>query len=70
MDLLADSPSGQDDVRDYAGARLRGHGADGTVTILTDRIAREAAGNFLYAFHVTGTLVRSGALARLDENAA
>ena len=70
VDLLADAPSGRDDVRDYVADRLRGHGPERTVSVLTDRIAREADGNFLYAFHVTGTLGQSEALARLDENAA
>ncbi len=70
VDLVADAPSGRDDVRAYVTARLRGHGPDGSVAVVSDRIAQEADGNFLYAFHVTGALDRSRALAGLDEDAA
>jgi WD40 repeat protein len=70
IDLLADAPSGDSDVLDYIRDRLRGQGPAAALTILIDRIAHEAAGNFLYAFHVTGTLVGSGSLGGLDEDAA
>ena len=70
VDLVVDSPLGDDDVHEYVRNRLRGQGPESVIAVLAGRIAKEAAGNFLYAFYVTGTLVQSGSLAGMDEKAA
>ena len=70
VDLVSDAPPSDQDVRVYIGNRLRGRGPDATMGVLGDRIADRAASNFLYAFYVTGALVRSGSLADMDDLAA
>lgn len=70
LDLVADAPPGDHDVRDYVRMRLRGRAPYDAVAVLADRIAAEAAGNFLYAFFVTRPLAQSGSLANLDGNLA
>ena len=70
VDLLADVPPGDRDVRDYIRNRLQGQGSNGVIPALVDRIETEAAGNFLYAFYVTGSLVESGSLDGIDEKTA
>ena len=69
LDLIADAPPDAHDVRDYLRGRLRGRGPEGAIATVVDRIAAEAAGNFLYAFYVTGTLIQSESLAGLDQRA-
>src|SRR5271157_1359890 len=66
LDLVADAPPGSDDIREYVVARLEDRGGGEVTTVLAERIAREAVGNFLYAFHVVDDLTRSGAIGRLD----
>jgi WD40 repeat protein len=70
VDLVADAPPGHDDVRDYTRNHLRGLGSEDAMRVLGDRIADEADGNFLYAFHVTGDLITSGPYADMSEKAA
>ena len=70
LDLIADAPADDDDVRRYIRNRLRGRGPEDVVDVLADRVSGEADGNFLYAFYVTGTLIGSGSLAGLDEKTA
>jgi WD40 repeat protein len=69
LDLIADAPADDDDVRRYIRNRLTGQGPD-TVDVLADRVSGEADGNFLYAFYVTGTLIESRSLAGMDEKTA
>ena len=70
LDLSADAPADDDDVRRYIRNRLTGQGPEEAVDVLAGRVSGEADGNFLYAFYVTGTLVGSGSLAGMDEKAA
>ena len=70
LDLIADAPADDDDVRRYIRNRLTGKGPEEAVNVLAGRVSGEAAGNFLYAFYVTGTLIGSGALAGMDEKTA
>ena len=70
LDLIADAPADDDDVRRYIRNRLTGQGPEEAVDVLADRVSGEADGNFLYAFYVTGTLVGSGSLAGIDEKTA
>ena len=70
LDLIADAPADDDDVRRYIRNRLAGQGPDLAVDVLADRVSGEADGNFLYAFYVTGTLIGSGSLAGMDEKMA
>jgi WD40 repeat protein len=68
VDLVRDAPTNNHDMRDYIRDRLQGKGMPNVIAELGDRVAGEAADNFLYAFYVTGTLVESGSLATMDEN--
>ena len=70
VDLIADAPTEDNDLRHYIRNRLRGQGPEEAVDVLADRITKEAAGNFLYAFYVTGALVQPGRLAGVDEKTA
>ena len=71
VDLVTDAPPGDDDVHEYVRNRLRGRGPDAAIGALVDRLATVAAGNFLYAFYVTGALIQQpGSLADMDEQAA
>ena len=70
LDLIADTPADDDDVRRYIRNRLTGQGPEDPVDVLAGRVSGEADGNFLYAFYVTGTLTGSGSLAGLDEKTA
>ena len=70
LDLIADAPADDDDVRRYIRNRLTGQGPEEAVDVLAGRVSGEADGNFLYAFYVTGTLTGSGSLAGLDEKTA
>lgn len=70
VDLVTDAPAGDGDVRVYIGNRLQGLGPQPAMGVLCDRIAAEAAGNFLYAFYVTGALAQSGSLAGMSDQAA
>jgi WD40 repeat protein len=70
VDLVVDAPPGEDDVHAYIRGRLRGQGPEAAIGVLADRIAKEATGNFLYAFYVTGALVQSESLGGMDENTA
>ena len=70
LDLIADAPADDDDVRRYIRNRLTGQGPEDAVDVLAGRVSGEADGNFLYAFYVTGTLIESGSLAGLDEKTA
>jgi WD40 repeat protein len=70
VDLRADAPPGDHDVRDYISNRLQGRGPEGVIAALADRIEVEAAGNFLYVFYVTATLIESGSIAGMDEETA
>jgi WD40 repeat protein len=70
LDLIADAPADDDDVRRYTCNRLTGQSPQDAVGVLADRVSGEADGNFLYAFYVIGTLTGSGLLAGLDEKAA
>src|SRR5215831_3236874 len=70
LDLIADAPTDDDDVRRYIRNRLTGHGPEEAVDVLAGRVSGEADGNFLYAFYVTGTLTGSGSLAGMDEKTA
>ena len=70
LDLIADAPADDDDVRSYIRNRLRGQGPEEAVDVLVGRISGKADGNFLYAFYVTGTLIESGSLAGIDEKTA
>lgn len=70
VDLIADSPPGDNDVHDYVYDRLQGKCAEDVTATLADRIAKEAVGNFLYAFYVIGTLIQSGSLAGIDSQTA
>ena len=70
LDLIADAPADDDDVRRYIRNRLTGQGPEDAVDVLADRVSGEADGNFLYAFYVTGTLTGSGSLAGMDEKTA
>jgi WD40 repeat protein len=70
VDLIVDAPPGDADVDEYVRNRLRGIGSEDAIAAIADRIAREAAGNFLYAFYVTGALAQSASLDRIDREAA
>ena len=70
VDLVADAPRYDNDVYTYAQNRLLGQGTEGVINVVADRIAKEAADNFLYVFHVTGGLAQSKSLAKIDERAA
>ena len=70
LDLIADAPADDDDVRRYIRNRLTGQGPEEAVDVLAGRVSGEADGNFLYAFYVTGTLIGSGSLAGMDEKTA
>ncbi len=70
VDLLADAPSGSDDVLEYLQRRLAPEGAPAAMAVLSQRIAEQASGNFLYAFHVVDALRRDNVLAGLDAAAA
>ena len=70
LDLIADAPADDEDVRRYIRNRLTGQGPEDAVDVLAGRVCGEADGDFLYAFYVTGTLTGSGSLAGLDEKAA
>jgi WD40 repeat protein len=70
LDLIADTPADDDDVRHYIRNRLTGEGPGKAVDVLADRVSGKADGNFLYAFYVTGTLIGSGSLAGMDEKTA
>ena len=70
LDLIADAPADDDDVRRYIRNRLTGQGPEDAVDVLAGRVSGEADGNFLYAFYVTGTLTGSGSLAGMDEKTA
>lgn len=70
VDLVTDAPTGDQDVRVFIGSRLQGRGPQTAMGVLGDRIAAEAAGNFLYAFYVTGALAQSGSLADMSDQAA
>jgi len=70
LDLIADVPADDDDVRRYIHNRLRGQNPEDAVDVLADRVSGKANGNFLYVFYVTGTLIESGWLAGLDEKTA
>ena len=66
MDLLADAPPGSDDVLEYLQRRLTPEGAPAAMTALSQRIAEQASGNFLYAFYVVEALRRDNVLAGLN----
>jgi len=70
LDLVANVPPDDHDVRDYIRGRLSGRAPEAAVSTLVDRIAAEARGNFLYAFYVTGTVAGSESLSGLDEKQA
>jgi TPR repeat protein len=70
LDLIADAPADDDDVRRYIRNRLTGQGPEEAVDVLVGRVSGEADGNFLFAFYVTGTLIGSGSLAGMDEKTA
>ena len=70
VDLVVDAPSGINDVNEYVWNRLRGRGPEAVIAVLVHRIVKEAAGNFLYAFYVTGAFIQSRSLAGIDEKAA
>ena len=70
LDLIADAPTEDNDLRDYIHNRLRGQAPEEAVDVLADRIAKEATRNFLYAFYVTGTLFQHGRLDRVDDKTA
>ena len=70
VDLLSNAPPGDPDIQQYIRNRLRGQSSAGATDALVDRIAKEAAGNFLYAFYVTGTLIESDSLGGIDDKAA
>ena len=70
VDLVDDALPGDQDVRVYIGNRLQGRGPEGAMGVLGDRIADQAAGNFLYAFYVTGAVAQSALLTDMDEQAA
>jgi hypothetical protein len=70
LDLIADAPADDDDVRRYICNRLTGQGPEEAVDVLAGRVSGGADGNFLYAFYVTGTLIGSGSLAGMDEKTA
>ena len=70
MDLLADAPPGSDDVLEYLQRRLTSEGAPAAMAVLSQRIAEQASGNFLYAFYVVEALRRDNVLAGLDAAAA
>ena len=70
LDLIADAPADDDDVRRYIRNRLTGQAPEEAVDVLAGRVSGEADRNFLYAFYVTGTLIESGSLAGMDEKTA
>jgi len=70
MDLLADAPPDSDDVLEYLQRRLASEGAPDAMAALSQRIAEQASGNFLYAFYVAEALRHVNALAGLDAAAA
>jgi hypothetical protein len=70
VDLLADAPPGSDDVMEYLQRRLASEGAPAAMAVLSHRIAKQASGNFLYAFHVVETLRRDNVLDGLNDAAA
>lgn len=70
VDLIADAPPGDADVNEYARNRLRRYGSEDVIAAMADRIASESAGNFLYAFFVTGALAQSKSLDGIDKEAA
>jgi hypothetical protein len=62
VDLLRDAPSDANvnDIRDYVSNRLKNVRDPDAKKILSDRIAAAAEGNFLYAFHVLGSIYEDG----------
>jgi hypothetical protein len=70
IDLLADAPPDSDDVLEYLQRRLAPEGEPAAMAVLARRIARQASGNFLYAFYVVEALRRAYVLAGLDDGAA
>ena len=70
VDLLSDRPPGTDDVLEYLQHRLASEGAPAAMAILARRIAEQAGGNFLYAFHVVKDLCDTRTLAATDDAAA
>ena len=70
VDLLADAPTGSDDVLEYLHRQLTPQGEPGAMAVLARRIAELASGNFLYAFYVVDALSRAKVLAGFDEATA
>jgi hypothetical protein len=70
IDLVADAPSGSNDVLAYLHHWLNPHGALDAMTVLAHRIADKAAGNFLYAHYVVDAFIDSGELGGLEERSA
>ena len=70
VDLLADAPTGSDDVLEYLHRQLTPQGEPGAMAVLARRIAELSSGNFLYAFYVVDALSRAQVLAGLDDATA
>ena len=70
VDLLADGPPGSDDVLEYLQRRRTPEGAPAAMAVLARRIAKQASGNFLYAFYVIEAFRGPHVLAGLDDAAA
>ena len=70
LHLLKDAPPDTDDVQAYVLSELGGRLPPEAAHILAGRIAHDAAGNFLYAFHVVRALVKRDALRDLDARGA
>ncbi len=59
LDLIADAPSGLDEVRAYAATRLAA-APEPARSFVAERVAQKSGGNFLYAYHVLNDLALPG----------
>lgn len=59
LDLIADAPPGSDEVRSYASTRLKAQLAEPALSQVSQRLADQSRGNFLYAYHVLNMLERT-----------
>lgn len=65
LDLIADSPTEQDEVEIYAKSRLS-EVEEPQQSELAKRVANQSGGNFLYAFHVLNDLLARGSIENAD----
>jgi WD40 repeat protein len=70
VNLISDRPPGSDDVLEYLQHRLAPEGEPTAMATLAKRVAEQAGGNFLYAFHVFQDLRATRTLAAMSDAAA